>query len=48
VKVVVEFGKPIETADMDRNAQKDLPDMVRDQIIETYEKHAAVVLKKAG
>ena len=47
VKVVVEYGKPIETAGMDRNAQKDLPDMVRDQIMDTYKKHDSVVLKKA-
>jgi 1-acyl-sn-glycerol-3-phosphate acyltransferase len=37
--VVVEFGKPIETAEMGRDEQKELPDRVRNLIIETYERN---------
>lgn len=48
VKVLVEFGKPIETEGMDRQTQKDLPDLVRSQIMETYAQHEGIVLKKAG
>ena len=38
--VVIEFGSPIETASMDRNEQKELPDRVRNIIVETYSKNA--------
>ena len=45
--VVIEFGKPIETADMDRNAQKDLPDKVKALMEETYKKNSELIAKKA-
>lgn len=45
--VVVEYGDPIETAGMDRNAQKLLPDQVRDRIAATYEKNSAMLVKAA-
>ena len=44
--VVIEFGKPIETADMDRNAQKDLPDKVKALMEETYKKNSELIAKK--
>ncbi len=44
--VVIEFGKPIETADMDRNAQKDLPDNVKALMEETYKKNSELIAKK--
>jgi 1-acyl-sn-glycerol-3-phosphate acyltransferase len=37
--VVVEFGDPIETASMSRDEQKELPDRVRDLIMETYDRN---------
>ena len=37
--VVVEFGDPIETASMSRDEQKELPDRVRNLIMETYERN---------
>lgn len=37
--VVIEFGDPIETASMDRSEQKELPDRVRNLIMETYERN---------
>ena len=43
--VVIEFGTPIETADMDRDAQKDLPDRVRNLIVETYARNKALIEK---
>lgn len=36
VPVSIEFGKPIETASLSRDEQKELPDRVRDLIVETY------------
>ena len=44
--VVIEFGDPIETADMDRNAQKELPDRVKAIIEETYAKDKALIAGK--
>lgn len=41
--VVIEFGSPIETASMDRNEQKELPDRVRNIIVETYSKNAKLI-----
>ena len=43
VPVVIEFGDPIETADMDRNAQKELPDKVKAIMEETYRKNAKLI-----
>ncbi len=37
--VVVEFGDPIETASMGRDEQKELPERVRNLIMETYERN---------
>lgn len=37
--VVIEFGDPIETASMGRDEQKDLPDRVRNLIMETYDRN---------
>lgn len=34
--VVIEFGEPIETASLSREEQKELPDRVRNLIVETY------------
>ncbi len=39
VPIVIEFGKPIETKGMGRDEQKELPDQVRDLMIETYQKN---------
>jgi 1-acyl-sn-glycerol-3-phosphate acyltransferase len=44
--VVIEFGEPIETADMDRNAQKELPDRVKALMEETYKKNSALIAQK--
>ena len=41
--VVIEFGEPIETADMDRNAQKELPDRVKAIIEETYARDKVLI-----
>lgn len=38
VPVVIEFGEPIETAQMSREEQAELPERVRNLIIETYER----------
>lgn len=38
VPVVIEFGEPIETASMGREEQKELPERVRNLIMETYER----------
>ena len=46
VPVVIEFGDPIETADMDRNAQKELPDRVKAIIEETYKRDKALIAGK--
>lgn len=43
VPVAIEFGDPIETADMDRNAQKELPDRVKAIMEETYKKNAEML-----
>lgn len=48
VPVVIEFGKPIETADMDRKQQKVLPDQVRDLIQETYDRNSQLIRKKSA
>jgi 1-acyl-sn-glycerol-3-phosphate acyltransferase len=45
VPVVIEFGDPIETADMDRNAQKELPDRVKALMEETYKRNAELIAK---
>ena len=44
--VVIEFGEPIETADMDRNAQKELPDRVKGIIEETYARDKVLITGK--
>ena len=44
--VVIEFGEPIETADMDRNAQKELPDRVKAIIEETYARDKVLIERK--
>ena len=44
--VVIEFGEPIETADMDRNAQKELPDRVKAIIEETYARNKVLITGK--
>ncbi len=36
VPVVIEYGKPIETAGMDRKAQKELPNKLREEMLELY------------
>ena len=41
--VVIEFGEPIETAGMDRAAQRELPERVKEIIAQTYEKDAALL-----
>ena len=46
VPVVIEFGEPIETADMDRNAQKELPDRVKAIIEETYARDKVLIERK--
>ena len=43
VPVAIEFGDPIETADMDRDAQKELPDRVKAIMEETYRKNAELI-----
>lgn len=43
VPVVIEFGRPIETASMDRNEQKELPERVKSIIEETYKKNAELI-----
>ena len=45
VPVVIEFGDPIETADMDRNTQKELPDRVKAIIEETYARNKVLIGK---
>ena len=45
VPVIVEYGEPIETADMDRKAQTALPDQVRDLIQQTYDKNKELIRK---
>ena len=45
VPVVIEFVDPIETADMDRNAQKELPDRVKALMEETYKRNAELIAK---
>ena len=46
VPVVIEFGDPIETADMGRDAQKELPDKVRDLMMETYRRNSELIFSK--
>ena len=41
--VAIEFGDPIETADLDRNGQKELPDKVRGIMEETYRKNSEML-----
>ena len=48
VPVVIEFGQPIETASMDRNEQKELPERVRNIIADTYQKNAALIRPKTS
>ena len=43
---MIEFGDPIETADMDRNAQKELPDRVKAIIEETYARDKVLIERK--
>lgn len=38
-RAVIEFGKPIETASLDREELKELPERVRDLIMETYDRN---------
>ena len=45
VPVVIEFGDAIETADMDRDAQKELPDRVKAIMEETYRKNEGLIQK---
>lgn len=40
---VIEFGKPIETASFSRDEIKDLPDRVRNIIMETYERNRKLI-----
>ncbi len=40
VPVVIEFGAPIETENMGRDEQKELPDLVRNLILETYKRNS--------
>ncbi len=46
VPVAIEFGEPIETAQMGRNEQKELPDRVRAIIEETYRKNSELIFEK--
>lgn len=41
--VIVEYGEPIYVKDLDREAKKNLPDNVRQIIIDTYTKNAPLV-----
>ncbi len=41
--VVVEYLPPVDVASMDREARKNLPDLVRQQMLEVYEKNKALV-----
>ena len=43
VPVVIEFGDPIETEQMDRNGQKELPDKVKALMEETYRKNSKLI-----
>lgn len=43
--VVIEFGDPIETAGMDRNAQKELPEKVQALMEETYARNSKLITK---
>lgn len=42
-RVVIEFGKPIETASLGREEIKELPDRVRDIIIEAYDRNKKLI-----
>ena len=44
-RVAIEFCAPIETADLGRDGQKELPEKVRSLIIEAYERNRGLVLK---
>lgn len=46
--VVIEYGDPIETADMDRNMQKALPDQMYSLIGSTYAKNSAMLTASGG
>lgn len=41
--VIIEYGEPIETADLDRKAQAQLPDKVKEVIVDTYKKNAPLI-----
>lgn len=41
--VIIEYGTPIETADMDRKQIKELPDKVYDIIAETYKRNRELI-----
>ena len=43
VPVAIEYGAPIETAGMDRQAQKELPEKLRAQMLETYAKDSRLI-----
>lgn len=43
VHVIIEFGEPIETASMGREEIKELPDRVRNLIMDTYKKNEALI-----
>ena len=46
VPVAIEFGEPIETAQMGRDEQKELPDRVKALMEETYRKNSELIFKK--
>ena len=41
--VIIEYLPPIDVAAMDREARKGLPELVRTQMAETYEKNKALI-----
>ncbi len=43
VPVVIEYSKPIETASLDRKAQKELPDRLREEMLEIYARNDALI-----
>ena len=43
VHVIMEFSSPIETKEMDRAAQRELPDAARELIVKNYEKNKALI-----
>lgn len=45
VPVAIEFGDPIETAQMGRDEQKELPDRIKALMEETYKKNSSLIFK---